>query len=227
VSKELYRFDTLEPHESLRDRVEETIAAAIITGEMAPGEVFSAPVLAVRFQVSATPVREAMQKLEKRGLVEIVRNKGFRVTAVDEESLRNLSEVRHYLEPQAMAQLATRFPLAELDRVRALADRIVRGAADEDLLVYLAADKEFHLALLGYLGNPMLVEVVADLRDRTRLVGLTSLLRTDQLRESALEHHRLLDLLVAGDAEGARDLMHQHIGHVVGWWAGLEESGVR
>jgi len=225
VSKELYRFDTLEPHESLRDRVEETIAAAIITGEMAPGEVFSAPVLAVRFQVSATPVREAMQKLEKRGLVEIVRNKGFRVTEVSEEALRNLSEVRHYLEPQAMAQLAANFPLAELDRVRALADRIVRGAADEDLLVYLAADKEFHLALLGYLGNPMLVEVVADLRDRTRLVGLTSLLRTDQLRESALEHHRLLDLLVAGDAEGARALMHQHIGHVVGWWAGLEESG--
>lgn len=225
MSKELYRFDTLEPHESLRDRVEETIAAAIITGEMAPGEVFSAPVLAVRFQVSATPVREAMQKLEKRGLVEIVRNKGFRVTEVSEEALRNLSEVRHYLEPQAMAQLAANFPLAELDRVRALADRIVRGAADEDLLVYLAADKEFHLALLGYLGNPMLVEVVADLRDRTRLVGLTSLLRTDQLRESALEHHRLLDLLVAGDAEGARALMHQHIGHVVGWWAGLEESG--
>jgi DNA-binding GntR family transcriptional regulator len=227
VSKELYRFDTLEPHESLRDRVEETIAAAIITGEMAPGEVFSAPVLAVRFQVSATPVREAMQKLEKRGLVEIVRNKGFRVTEVSEEGLRNLSEVRHYLEPQAMAQLATRFPLDELERVRALADRIVRGAADEDLLVYLAADKEFHLALLGFLGNPMLVEVVADLRDRTRLVGLTSLLRTDQLRESALEHHRLLDLLVAGDAEGARDLMHQHIGHVVGWWAGLEENGGR
>ena len=225
MSKELYRFDTLEPHESLRDRVEETIAAAIITGEMAPGEVFSAPVLAVRFQVSATPVREAMQKLEKRGLVEIVRNKGFRVTEVSEEALRHLSEVRHYLEPQAMAQLAANFPLAELDRVRALADRIVRGAADEDLLVYLAADKEFHLALLGYLGNPMLVEVVADLRDRTRLVGLTSLLRTDQLRESALEHHRLLDLLVAGDAEGARALMHQHIGHVVGWWAGLEESG--
>ena len=227
MSKELYRFDTLEPHESLRDRVEETIAAAIITGEMAPGEVFSAPVLAVRFQVSATPVREAMQKLEKRGLVEIVRNKGFRVTEVSEEALRNLSEVRHYLEPQAMAQLAANFPLAELDRVRALADRIVRGAADEDLLVYLAADKEFHLALLGFLGNPMLVEVVADLRDRTRLVGLTSLLRTDQLRESALEHHRLLDLLVAGDAEGARALMHQHIGHVVGWWAGLEESGAR
>lgn len=227
MSKELYRFDTLEPHESLRDRVEETIAAAIITGEMAPGEVFSAPVLAVRFQVSATPVREAMQKLEKRGLVEIVRNKGFRVTEVSEEALRNLSEVRHYLEPQAMAQLAANFPLAELDRVRALADRIVRGAADEDLLVYLAADKEFHLALLGYLGNPMLVEVVADLRDRTRLVGLTSLLRTDQLRESALEHHRLLDLLVAGDAEGVRALMHQHIGHVVGWWAGLEESGAR
>ena len=227
MSKELYRFDTLEPHESLRDRVEDTIAAAIITGEMAPGEVFSAPVLAVRFQVSATPVREAMQKLEKRGLVEIVRNKGFRVTEVSEEALRNLSEVRHYLEPQAMAQLATQFPLAELDRVRALADRIVRGAADEDLLVYLAADKEFHLALLGYLGNPMLVDVVADLRDRTRLVGLTSLLRTDQLRESALEHHRLLDLLVEGDAEGARALMHQHIGHVVGWWAGLEESGER
>lgn len=52
---------------SLRQQVEEEIAAAIVSGEMAPGELVSAPTLAARFEVSATPVREAMLNLEKRG----------------------------------------------------------------------------------------------------------------------------------------------------------------
>src|SRR5690606_8605969 len=60
-------MDPIRPSQSLRDRVESTLAAAIISGEMPPGELYSAPVLAARFQVSATPVREAMLNLEKRG----------------------------------------------------------------------------------------------------------------------------------------------------------------
>jgi DNA-binding GntR family transcriptional regulator len=209
---------------SLRARVEQAIAAAIISGEMAPGELFSAPALATRFEVSATPVREAMLNLEKRGFVEPVRNKGFRVTEVDHEALGRLAEVRHLLEPAAMAMLAGEFTPEMAAQARTVADEIVAGAEAEDLPRYLEADRRFHLMLLECLANPYLVEIVADLRERTRLVGLKSLLNSDRLGVSAAEHHTIVDLLEAHDAERVQSLMHHHIGHVTGWWSGAEEG---
>lgn len=211
--------------QSLRARVEQAIAAAIVSGEMAPGEIFSAPGLAARFEVSATPVREAMLNLEKRGFVTTVRNKGFRVTEVGHESLTRLAEVRHLLEPESLARLAGSFTAEMAAEARRLAEAIVAGAASEDLAGYLEADRRFHLLLIGYLENPYLTEIVADLRERTRLVGLRSLLHTDRLAASAQEHHQIVDLLEQHDADGVRTLMHRHIGHVTGWWSGAEESG--
>ncbi|HEY9293697.1 MAG TPA: GntR family transcriptional regulator [Microlunatus sp.] len=209
---------------SLREQVEQVISAAIISGEMEPGALFSAPGLAARFEVSATPVREAMLNLEKRGFVETVRNKGFRVTEVDPKALTQLAQVRHLLEPEAMAMLAPDFTTAMATEARELANEIVRGAAEEDLARYLAADRRFHLTLIGYLGNPYLVEIVGDLRERTRLVGLKSLLQTHRLQMSAEEHLQLVDALEKRDADVASKLMHRHIGHVTGWWSGEDET---
>ncbi|SMQ72545.1 transcriptional regulator, GntR family [Plantibacter sp. VKM Ac-1784] len=209
---------------SLRAQVERAVSAAIISGELAPGTMISVPTLAVQFNVSATPVREAMLDLEKRDFVEAVRNKGFRVTVVSEASLRNTAQIRQLLEPPAMADLAEVFDHESLPALRQQADDIVAGARDGDLTRYLEADQAFHLALTAKLGNPLLVELVADLRGRTRLVGLAAMLDSQQLDRSAVEHHELLDALERGDGVAARELMHRHIGHTTGWWAGKPES---
>lgn len=216
----------LEPGESLRTRVERTLSTAIISGELAPGTLLTVPTLAERFAVSATPVREAMLDLEKRGFVESVRNKGFRVTAVSDDLLHDIVEIRLLLEPPAMARLAGEFPADRLEEFRSQADEIVTGARAGDLTAYLLADRAFHLGLTELLGNSSLVEMIAELRARTRLVGLVSLLETSTLDVSAEEHHRLLDHLAAGDADAAADLMRQHIRHAVGWWAGKSEEDV-
>jgi DNA-binding GntR family transcriptional regulator len=211
------------PAASLRAQVERAISAAIISGQIPPGAVISVPTLATQFNVSATPVREAMLDLEKRGFVEALRNKGFRVTDVDQEALRQIVEVRRLLEPQALRQLALNFTAEHSAQARSLADRIVAGARNGDLNAYLAADQEFHLGLLRLLGNPLLVSLVSDLRERTRLVGLRTLLDTDELSMSVAEHYDMLNLLEAHDAEGVSALMQHHLGHVAGWWSGQPE----
>ncbi|GAA2264391.1 GntR family transcriptional regulator [Glycomyces scopariae] len=214
----------LEPGESLRVRVERTLSLAIISGELAPGALLTVPRLAEQFAVSATPVREAILDLEKRGFVEPVRNKGFRVTAVSDDLLHDIVEIRLLLEPPAMARLAEAFPADRLKALRAQADDIVAGARSGDLTAYLLADQRFHLDLTALLGNPVLVETIAELRARTRLVGLVSLVETSMLDVSAAEHHGLLDHLAGGDADAAADLMRQHIRHAIGWWAGKTEE---
>ncbi|MFD3482241.1 MULTISPECIES: GntR family transcriptional regulator [unclassified Streptomyces] len=214
----------LTPGSSLRERVEEAIAAAIVSGQMPAGEVFSAPTLAARFGVSATPVREAMLNLAKRGMVDIVRNKGFRVTAVSEDELRAIVDVRQLLEAPAVGRLAGKLHEADLAHLRGLAEEIVRGARDADLAHYLQADTTFHLTVLKLAGNPRLHDIVADLRAQTRLTGLADLVATEELQASAREHLDLLDLLEAGAAEECERLMVRHIGHVLGWWAGHTEA---
>lgn len=214
----------IEPAVSLRDRVESAVGAAIISGQLQPGAIFSVPALAAEFHVSATPVREAMLNLERRGLVTAIRNKGFRVTDVDRAVLRQIVAVREYLEPEAMHDLAASFQETEAARFRSIADRIVTGAAEPDLTGYLEADQEFHLGLLELMGNPLLTSIVADLRDRTRLAGLERLRHTERLAASAAEHHQILRLLVERDQAGARALMRRHIGHIAGWWSGQEET---
>ena len=92
--------------DSLREKVTRALEAAVVAGELAPGVIYSAPVLAERFGVSATPVREAMLDLVGEGMVEPVRNRGFRVVEVSEADLDQISQIRLLLEVPIMAQVA-------------------------------------------------------------------------------------------------------------------------
>ena len=208
---------------SFRQTVEDAVSAAIVSGEFPPGTMLTAPTLPARFDVSATQVREALLNLEKRGFVEIARNKGFRVTEVSEEELRQIVEIRQSLEVPPMRRLAGTLPAATRVELRAEARAIVDTAAAADLPAYLAADRRFHLHLLRLTGNDRLVALVDDLRQQTRLVGLADLLGTPELAGSAVEHLLLLDLLASGDADSAAELMRVHIGHVTGSWSGHAE----
>lgn len=209
----------LAQRENLRDSVANALRAAVISGELKPGEVYSAPTLGARFGVSATPVREAMLDLVREGLVISLRNKGFRVTEVSEEDLDNLAALRQLIEPPTIRDVVPVIPAADYPRLRRLAEDIVVAAEAGDLIAYIEADRVFHVTLLAYSGNQKLVDVVSDLRSQTRLLGLTPLLESGRLVPSATEHHELLDLMESGDAEGAEQLMRRHIGHVRGLWA--------
>jgi DNA-binding GntR family transcriptional regulator len=85
---------------------------------------------------------------------------------------------------------------------------------------YVEADRRFHLALLALAGNQHLVQIIDNLRSRSRLYGLQELADRGQLVESAREHEQLVDLILAQDADTATALMARHIGHVRGLWAG-------
>ena len=92
---------------SLRDEAIETLYAAIIAGILRPGVVYSAPTMAAQLGMSATPVREAMLDLVKEGLVETVRNKGFRVVELADAELDELTQVRLLLEVPSVQRIAT------------------------------------------------------------------------------------------------------------------------
>ncbi|AYL39978.1 MULTISPECIES: GntR family transcriptional regulator [Streptomyces] len=203
----------------LRDQVADALRAALIAGELRPGVVYSAPTLAAELGVSATPVREAMLDLAREGLVEAVRNKGFRVTEMTEQDLDEFTEIRTLIEVPTVGRVAATAAVQQLESLRPLAQRIVTAAQEHDVLKYLEADHRFHLELLALAGNRHLVEVVSDLRKRSRLFGLGSLNEAGRLVASAQEHVELLDLMVAGRIREAEECMRRHLAHVRSLWA--------
>lgn len=209
---------------SLRERVSHALRAAIVSGELEPGEVYSAPALGARFGVSATPVREAMLDLVRENLVATVPNKGYRVTTVDEADLDDITELRMLIEPPLAAQVTADIPADDLPMLRALAQAIVNGALAGDLVAYTEADRAFHLKLLDYADNPRVSALIADLRAHTRLYGLASLLESGELEESAREHDVILDAIEARDPHEVERLMRAHISQTRGRWAHPKES---
>ncbi len=207
---------------NLREQVSRALRAAIISGEMETGAIYSAPSLGARFRVSATPVREAMLDLVREGLVEVVPNKGFRVTEISDQDLDDITALRLLIEPPVVRDVTHVIPEEDLPRLRALAEVIVRGAADGDLVAYTEADRVFHLELLSYAENPRITDLVSDLRAHTRLLGLSSLLASGELTEVAREHLTIVDAIASRDPIAVHDVMHAHISQTRGRWARRE-----
>jgi DNA-binding GntR family transcriptional regulator len=219
----LFELPALDERLSRRSQIIDALRAALVAGQLQPGEVYSAPALAARFGVSATPVREAMLELVKEGQVLTVPNKGFRVRELSDRELDEITEVRLLLEVPTTVQAAGRATHADLTRLAPMARRLIEVAEQRDLIGYVEHDRRFHLDLLLLAGNEQLVTLVGELRARSRLFGLQRLADRGELASSAVEHVQMLELIEAGDAKGLEKLMRRHIGHVRGSWAGRAE----
>ncbi len=205
---------------SLSALAKEALRARIITGEIGRDHIYSVPSLAADFGVSATPVREAMVELVNEGLFEVVANQGFRVLAPTEHDLDEIFQIRLMLEVPAMTEVArSQLTAEQVASFRELAAGLEAEAQHGGPVEFLGKDRDFHLGLLETLGNRRLVEIVAQLRDHTRLVGIPALLKSGELLQTAHEHAALIDALTAHDVEASAQLMTHHIEHTRGIWA--------
>jgi DNA-binding GntR family transcriptional regulator len=212
--------------DSLREKVTRALEAAVVAGEMEPGVIYSAPTLAERFGVSATPVREAMLDLVGEGMVEPVRNRGFRVVAVSDADLDQISQIRLLLEVPIMGQIAKLLTPQRASELSELGQRIEAAAERGDLIQYLDCDRQFHAEMVSIIGNPRLTDLVDRLRRQARLFGLQQLADTGRLLASAQEHRAMIRMLQTGDVAASESLMSAHIGHTRGLWAGRSGKSV-
>ena len=200
---------------SVRDQVLGALRAAIIGGELPPGSVQSAPALAGRYGVSATPVREAMQVLALEGAVEVLPNRGFRITERSSCDLAELAEVRALLEVPVLLSLIPVVPAARWEELRPLAEETVEVASRGDRVAYAEADRGFHRALLALSGNRQLVEFADGLHRRAQWPPSGALprgrSRAEPLLAHAGHHGQLLTALAQRDAPRAEVLTRTHL----------------
>ncbi|MFC8432870.1 GntR family transcriptional regulator [Streptomyces sp. NPDC057253] len=194
---------------SVRGQILDALRKALESGELRPGDVYSAPALGERFGVSATPVREAMQQLALEGAVEVVPNRGFRVVERGARELAELAEVRALIEVPVMVRLAGTVSGERWAELRPLAEATVRAASSGCWATYAESDRAFHRGVLALSGNEQLVQIAEDLHRRSQWPRRG---RGDLVADAG-EHVALLDALIARDVDVVRGLVG---GHFVG-----------
>ncbi|MFJ8792635.1 GntR family transcriptional regulator [Streptomyces sp. NPDC102462] len=197
---------------SVRGQILDALRTALVTGELTPGEVYSAPALGERFGVSATPVREAMQQLALEGAVEVVPNRGFRVVERGARELAELAEVRALIEVPVVLRLARTVPADRWAELWPLAEDTVRAASSGCRATYAESDRVFHRAVLSLSGNEQLVQIAEDLHRRSQwpLVGGPARRQRADLLADAAQHTALLEALIAHDLPTAQTLTTAH-----------------
>lgn len=197
---------------SLREQARKVIRGLIITGQMQADQLYSVPRLAIELGVSATPVREALLDLAREGLLEPMRNRGFRVVALSSKELNDIYAIRTMLEVPSVAEIARAgLAPAQLAELRELAAATKRAADAGNLIEFLETDRTFHVGLIATLGNKPLADLVETLRDRVRLQAFKSGSSREYIAQSAAEHFQLLDFLSKHDEAGAVTVMRRHL----------------
>lgn len=185
----------------------------ILSGELAPGSRLSQYDLAEELAMSITPLREAVRRLASEDWVEVDAHRDVRVAPMSASEARQLLEVRLSLEPSATELAALRRTEKEIATMSAAAENLlpVTRTWGEDAV---RAHRAFHRAIYLASHNTVMIRLLDDLwdkSDRYRQIGM-ELPAGDEPRTIDLnQHHRLLELVIAGDGPAAAELARAHI----------------
>lgn len=203
----------LPPQTSTRADLARTILLeAITSGHLAPGTLYSVQSLAQELGVSRTPVREALVQLSRDGVVRFERNRGVRVVVPSDQDLRDVLQIRHWLEGPAARSAAMRWTPAIYREAKDQLDTMIEAARVDDELRFLHHSRAFHLTLLRASGNQRLAEYVDGLRHLVIRRGMTTWARgTRTMIQVAESHKPLLEAFASGDPDKAAAAAADHL----------------
>jgi GntR family carbon starvation induced transcriptional regulator len=187
------------------------LRAAILTGELAPGEKIRPAHLAAQWGVSPTPLREALLRLEADGLVESVPHRGRRVTTVSRHALHQLYELRLLLEPVALRKAMAQRDKIDTERVKAARAALHASPGFADVVQHEQLHRDFHRALFEACGSPWLLSLTDTLSVHSARYRLLSTEPRGGAPAVEDEHDALVTAFLAGDVEAAVAQLEAHI----------------
>ena len=199
---------TNQTSESLSEQAYDQLRDKIVRLEYAPGDVLREDALREELGIGRTPIREALQRLERDHFVNVVPRQGIFVTGIDVDELAMLFETRLVLEPYAARLAALRGEPGQWDSMEAALAR-TSGVTDGNEL--LAIDRQCHELMWQAAGNRFLLDTLDMLYAQSDRLWHQYLSDVAKPEHAVEEHVAILDALRAGDADHAAKLVDEHV----------------
>jgi DNA-binding GntR family transcriptional regulator len=196
---------------SLAESAYQTMRQRVIDNVWPPGHRALEQELVLELGMSRTPVREALVRLQKEGLVELIPRHGMRVLPVSAEDMRDIYQVLTALESTAAELVVQRQPSeAELKPLLTASRDMERALKADNLDAWAAADESFHRHLVALSGNRLLIDCVQNCWDRAHRARMVTLRMRPKPIHSTREHREMVEKIRAGDGRAAFDAYRAH-----------------
>jgi len=196
---------------SLSETAYNRLRQEILVGELTPGLVVSERELAGRFEMSKTPVREAVTQVCREGLLQRLPGRGYMVSPITIKEIQDLYGMRLILELATIENMVKNSPAEHLEKLQHISKIKYILDQPDSHTVFLAANRDFHLTIAEATGNTRLVQTLETiLVEMDRLFHLGLRLR-DYSSEMKKEHEELVTAIENRDVEAARNSMTKQI----------------
>jgi DNA-binding GntR family transcriptional regulator len=204
----------LQRQEPLPARIAELLREAILDGRLPPGERLIEQKLALQWNISRAPLREAIRQIASEGLVNLSPHRGASVAELSQGELEELFAVRAMMEAFA-ARLASQSARADhIARLRKLVGQMEDTFRTRDLAGFYVAGLDFHNVLVEAAGNEVLSRMYDQIKRQFRRYQ-AAMPRLPHLQQDSIEEHRqILEAVERADANGASELSARHIAHL-------------
>ena len=200
---------------TLRESAFRQIKQRIVDGEWEGGTFLSEKSLSELLQMSKTPIRSALDRLEMMGLVRLTPNQGFVVQEISLKKIMDIYELRLALESYAASILTGRMDAAFFDILDANLELQADAVKREDIVSYVQLDRQFHEAIIAGMRNEEYAEVMSLIQDKFLIAVRTTFYKNKQrLWGSMDEHKQIRDALAGEDSAAAAQLVRAHIEYV-------------
>ncbi len=198
------------PTVTLAERVYAQIKQLIFDFALLPGDRFSESDLANRVQVSRTPLRQALQRLQREGFLLVFPKSGWQVAPLDFETFDQLYDLRVLLETHAVARLCE---AEERPALKELADTwLIKPHERQTAFITVdKLDEEFHSALVRATGNAEMIRVHEDITERIRIIRRLDFTKPSRVEATYDEHARILRAITRRRTDEAQHLLKAHV----------------
>lgn len=206
----MLNFD-LQNHRPLREIVYEELKRQIMIGEIPPGTRMMEVELAEDMGVSRTPIREAIRKLEKEGLVSIEPRRGAYASDISIKDMVDVLEVREFLEGMAAGLAAKKINDEEIETLKKATATYKKAVENGNTEEIIKEDELFHKLIVDCSGNKTLIQMINQVQElalRFRYIYYEDFSR---YRNMPYEHQEILDAILSGDSEKARGIADAHV----------------
>lgn len=201
----------INSHKPLREIVYEELKKLILTGKITPGTRMMEVEMAEELGVSRTPVREAIRKLEREGLVNIEPRKGAYAASMTKRDMVDILEVRQTMEGLAAQFAAERMTKEQIEDLQKVSEDFNNAVKAGDMGEMIRQDTLFHHLIVEGTGNKLLKEMVEQLQElvlRFRYLYYDDFRRAEKMPD---EHKEILEGIIKKDGIRARDAADYHI----------------
>ncbi len=204
-------FEVAQESKPIRDIAYDRLKHAIITGELPAGARIVETTYAEQLHISRTPLREALRKLERDGLVEYVLRRGVIVRAFTINDVDEIFTIRNAMMMLILPSVVERVTKKDIREMRILLSEMDVAHAEEDCDALAVFNRAFH-SKMEHLSDKMRILRVIDSQEeyitRFSAVTIASIVRRSNAHQ---EHHKMVDLLEARDLEGLKAIMSRHL----------------